>query len=121
MNPLTLSSFTLTSGLGTGLRAHVDALLGQRSGLAPCTFESARLDTWVGQVPDEHLAPVQRTLAAFDCRNNRLAQLALAQDGFDAGRGAGTAALRRASHRAVPGNQHVRNSADRNRLPATRR
>jgi len=82
MNPLTLSSFTLTSGLGTGLRAHADALLGQRSGLAPCTFESARLDTWVGQVPDERLAPVAAELAAYDCRNNRLAQLALAQDGF---------------------------------------
>lgn len=82
MNPLTLSSFTLTSGLGTGLRAHVDALLGQRSGLAPCTFESARLDTWIGQVPDERLAPVPAELAAYDCRNNRLAQLALAQDGF---------------------------------------
>jgi 3-oxoacyl-[acyl-carrier-protein] synthase-1 len=82
MNPLTLSSFTLTSGLGTGLRAHADALRGQRSGLAPCAFDGAQLDTWVGQVPDERLAPVAPALAAYDCRNNRLAQLALAQDGF---------------------------------------
>jgi 3-oxoacyl-[acyl-carrier-protein] synthase-1 len=54
----------------------------KRSGLAPCAFESVRLDTWVGQVPDEQLVPLPAELAAFDCRNNRLAQLALAQDGF---------------------------------------
>jgi 3-oxoacyl-[acyl-carrier-protein] synthase-1 len=83
MNPLSMSSFTLTTSLGTGLRAHVEALLARRSGLAPCTFESARLDTWVGQVPDERLAPLPPELAAYDCRNHRLVLLALAQDGFE--------------------------------------
>jgi len=83
MNPLTLTHYTLTSSLGAGLEAHVDALRGRRSGLAPCAFESARLDTWVGQVPDQQLASVPVSLARYDCRNNRLAHLALAQDGFD--------------------------------------
>ena len=82
MKPLTLTAFTLTSSLGVGLRTHLEALGGGRSGLAPCAFESARLDTWVGQVPDRQLAPLPEALAAADCRNNRLAQLALAQDGF---------------------------------------
>jgi len=82
LKPLTLSAFTLTSSLGLGESAHVDALRSGRSGLAPCAFESARLDTWVGQVPDVHLQPLSGELAAGDCRNNRLAQLALAQDGF---------------------------------------
>lgn len=82
MKPLTLSAFTLTTSLGVGLRAHIEALRTGRSGLTPCAFESARLDTWVGQVPDEQLAPVHEKSAASDCRNNRLAQLALAQDGF---------------------------------------
>ena len=82
MKPLTLSAFTLTSSLGVGLRAHVEALRGGRSGLIPCAFEGARLETWVGQVQDEQLAPVPEEMAAADCRNNRLAQLALAQDGF---------------------------------------
>ena len=75
MKPLTLSAFTLTSSLGIGLRAHLDALRAGRSGLAPCAFESARLDTWVGQVPDAQLAPVHEELAAYDCRNNRLARV----------------------------------------------
>jgi 3-oxoacyl-[acyl-carrier-protein] synthase-1 len=82
LKPLTLSAFTLTSSLGVGLRAHVQALRGLRSGLAPCAFESARLDTWLGQVPDEQLTPLPEEMTAADCRNNRLAQLALAQDGF---------------------------------------
>jgi len=82
LKPLTLSAFTLTTSLGIGLRAHIDALRSGRSGLARCAFESARLDTWVGQVPDARLAPINEELAAFDCRNNRLAQLALAQDDF---------------------------------------
>jgi len=82
LKPLTLSAFTLTTSLGLGQTAHVDALRSGRSGLAPCAFESARLDTWVGQVPDAHLQPVGGELAAGDCRNNRLAQLALVQDDF---------------------------------------
>ena len=82
LKPLTLSAFTLTSCLGLGVDAHLEALRAGRSGLAPCAFESARLDTWVGQVRDEQLAPVEGKLSASDCRNNRLAQLALRQDGF---------------------------------------
>src|SRR5207344_1555241 len=70
------------TSLGVGLRAHMEALSSGRSGLAPCKFESARLDTWVGQVQDQLLAPLPAAMAAADCRNNRLAQLALAQDGF---------------------------------------
>jgi 3-oxoacyl-[acyl-carrier-protein] synthase-1 len=83
MNPLTLTRYTLTTCLGAGLQAHVDALRDRRSGLTPCAFETARLDTWVGQVPDQQLAPVPVSLPRYDCRNNRLAHLALAQDGFD--------------------------------------
>ncbi|HYL19115.1 MAG TPA: beta-ketoacyl-[acyl-carrier-protein] synthase II, partial [Burkholderiales bacterium] len=41
MIPLTLTHYTLTSSLGAGLDAHVDALRGRRSGLAPCAFETA--------------------------------------------------------------------------------
>ena len=62
----------------------VAALDSMRSGLAPCAFETARLATWVGQIPNERLLPVRADLAEFDCRNHRVAQLCLAQDGFEA-------------------------------------
>ena len=54
-----------------------------RSGLAPCGFETVALDTFVGQIADPLLAPVRDDLIEFDCRNNRIAQLCLRQDGFE--------------------------------------
>ena len=82
MSPLALRSFTATSAIGCGLEATLASLHAQRSGLAPCSFETVSLDTCVGEVAgvDEMALPPE--LAEFDCRNNRLAWLALAQDGF---------------------------------------
>ena len=82
MKPLLLSHFTATSCLGRGLDATLDALRGQRGGLAPCDFERAALDTWIGAVEGVDAEPLRADLAAYACRNNRLAQLGLAQDGF---------------------------------------
>lgn len=82
MRPLLISAATLASSLGLGLEATRDALASGASGLAPCRFETAALDTWVGEiagVDETRLAP---ELRAFDCRNNRAAELGLAQDGF---------------------------------------
>ena len=58
------------------------ALREKRSGLAPCGFETARIDTYVGPVPELDDFRVRLDLQDYDCRNNRLAQLCLEQDGF---------------------------------------
>jgi 3-oxoacyl-[acyl-carrier-protein] synthase-1 len=58
------------------------ALRGKRSGLAPCHFDTARIDTYVGSVPGLDDFRVRPDLGEYDCRNNRLAQLCLEQDGF---------------------------------------
>ncbi|WP_213308832.1 beta-ketoacyl-[acyl-carrier-protein] synthase family protein [Paraburkholderia sacchari] len=84
MKPLLLSHFTATSCLGRGLDATLDALRGQRGGLAPCDFERAELDTWIGAVEGVDAVPMRADLADYACRNNRLAQLGLVQDGFAA-------------------------------------
>lgn len=83
MNPLLLTHFTATSCAGRGLDATLDALSAARSGLAPCDFEGAALHTFTGRVAGIEDAPVRADFAEFDCRNNRLAQLAMMQDGFD--------------------------------------
>jgi 3-oxoacyl-[acyl-carrier-protein] synthase-1 len=82
MTPLAISAFTLTTALGAGCAATIDALKAQRTGLAPVTFMNLPLDTWVGEVAgvDDEVLP--RQLADFECRNNRLAWLGLQQDGF---------------------------------------
>ncbi|KML41523.1 3-oxoacyl-ACP synthase, partial [Burkholderia lata] len=84
MKPLLLSHFTATSCIGRGLDATLDALRHARGGLTPCDFERADLDTWIGAVDGVDAQPVRADHADFDCRNNRLAQLGLMQDGFDA-------------------------------------
>lgn len=82
MNPLILSAGALVNALGVGLDASLDALKAGRSGLRRCDFEPADLDTWIGRVDDQLLMPISGELAAFDCRNNRLARLALDSDGL---------------------------------------
>jgi 3-oxoacyl-[acyl-carrier-protein] synthase I len=78
--PITLS--TATSALGAGRAAHLEALLAQRSGLAPLRFEQLPLTTWTGEVEGVDHVVLPDGLQKFDCRNNRLAWLGLQQDGF---------------------------------------
>ncbi|HTD12891.1 MAG TPA: beta-ketoacyl-[acyl-carrier-protein] synthase family protein [Steroidobacteraceae bacterium] len=82
MQPLALTSFTATSCLGSGLDATLAALRARRTGLAPCNFETVTLDAHVGEVPGVDAVSLPADLHTYDCRNNRLAHLALAQDGF---------------------------------------
>ena len=82
MTPLVLRSFTATSAIGRGLAATLARLEAQRSGLAPCRFETVSLDTCVGEVAGVDEVALPRELAEFECRNNRLAWLALREDGF---------------------------------------
>src|SRR5258706_687645 len=82
MNPLALTSFTATSCIGRGVAATLATLRERRTGLVPCAFETVTLDTWVGEVAGVDDAPLPATLHEFECRNNRLAHLGLAQDGL---------------------------------------
>jgi 3-oxoacyl-[acyl-carrier-protein] synthase-1 len=82
MKPLLLSHFTATSCIGRGLGPTLDALRLGKSGLAPCDFDTVDLDTWIGKVANVDETIIRADLRAFDCRNNRLLQLALEQDGF---------------------------------------
>ncbi|HEX4268105.1 MAG TPA: beta-ketoacyl-[acyl-carrier-protein] synthase family protein [Steroidobacteraceae bacterium] len=82
MTPLVLRHFTATSCIGRGLQATLESLHAQRSGLTACAFETATLDTHIGEVPGVDEVQLPPALRRFDCRNNRLAQLGLAQDGF---------------------------------------
>jgi 3-oxoacyl-[acyl-carrier-protein] synthase-1 len=82
MGPLVISRFCVANGLGSGAEAMLRALRGKLSGLAPCHFDTARIDTYVGSVPGLDDFRVRPDLRDYDCRNNRLAQLCLEQDGF---------------------------------------
>jgi 3-oxoacyl-[acyl-carrier-protein] synthase-1 len=82
MTPLLLEGYTATSCIGRGAAATLESLLEQRSGLSICAFETVDLRTHVGEVAGVDQVRIPESLRAFDCRNNRLAELALRQDGF---------------------------------------
>ena len=82
MQPLAISRYSIVNCLGAGTQAVFDALCEKRSGLAPCDFGGAALDTWIGRVPGLESARVRPDLGACDCRNHRLAQIGLELDGF---------------------------------------
>ena len=83
MTPLLLSAYTASTSLGRGLNATRAALQAGRSGLAPCAFETVKLDTWIGEVADVDAQTLPAALSRYDCRNNRLALLGLQADGFE--------------------------------------
>ncbi|HTV97408.1 MAG TPA: beta-ketoacyl-[acyl-carrier-protein] synthase family protein [Steroidobacteraceae bacterium] len=84
MKPLVLKAFTATSCIGRGLGQTLESLHAERSGLSRCRFETADLDTHVGEVAGVDAQELPARLGRFDCRNNRLAELGLQQDGFAA-------------------------------------
>jgi 3-oxoacyl-[acyl-carrier-protein] synthase-1 len=82
MTPLRISSHSIACAAGVGVPALADALRARRSGLRPNDFTDTALPTWIGRVDGLEQRPLPAELAHWDCRNNRLAWLALNADGF---------------------------------------
>ncbi len=81
MPALALRAYTATTALGRGRHAQASALRERRSGLRRNDFGGEeRLDCWIGRVDGLEEAALPAALAHWECRNNRLAWLALQQD-----------------------------------------
>jgi 3-oxoacyl-[acyl-carrier-protein] synthase-1 len=77
---LAMGDFSLVTALGKGRAQTVSALRENRSAIAPCTFDALPIPTYVGEISGLDDTPLQGKFSAFDCRNNRLAAMALRQD-----------------------------------------
>ena len=83
MPPLAIRRYTATTALGRGRDAQLNAVRERRGGLRPNDFGGdARLDCWIGRVDGLESDTLPGALAQWECRNNRLAWLALQQDGM---------------------------------------
>ncbi len=82
MRPLLLTHVGVVSCLGAGQAETLRQLRRGESGLRPCDFEGAALETHIGRVTGLETAPILGVRAPYDCRNHRLAQRALERDGF---------------------------------------
>jgi 3-oxoacyl-[acyl-carrier-protein] synthase I len=86
MRPLIITAISLVTALGHGTASTLAALRARRGALRPC--DVAELDLppgaggYVGRVVGVETHALPTALARFDCRNNRLADLALHTDGF---------------------------------------
>ncbi|WP_431280923.1 beta-ketoacyl-[acyl-carrier-protein] synthase family protein [Humitalea sp. 24SJ18S-53] len=83
MWPLAIAARSTVTALGAGTEPLRAALHARRGGLARCDFPGGPAATWLGQVPGLDSATPPLGLRAYDCRNNRLAELALRSDGFE--------------------------------------
>jgi len=81
--PLVLTAYTATTCLGSGLEPMTAALRNGMGGLTKCEFEATDLETYVGEIQGVDAESLPAAYRSFNCRNNRLAKLAMRQDGFE--------------------------------------
>ena len=85
MPPLSVGNYTATTALGAGRDAWYR---GAARAAATCANDMRSpgghdlLETWIGRVEGVETVALPTTLADWDCRNNRLAWLALQHDGM---------------------------------------
>ena len=79
---LAIRAYTATTALGRGRTAQAQALEERRSGLRRNDFGLEPLETWIGRVDGLEDAALPARFSQCECRNNRLAWLALQQDGM---------------------------------------
>ena len=80
--PLRITAFTACSAAGADKRELLGALRAGRTGLRPNSIPELPLSTWIGRVPGIEDQPLPRSYAQWESRNNRLAWMGLAADGF---------------------------------------
>lgn len=83
MRPLRIGAISTVSAIGRGEAEMFASLADRRSGLRPCDFGGVSVG-WIGRVQGVEAHAVPAHLSRFDCRNNRLADLALQTDSFAA-------------------------------------
>lgn len=82
MQPLYITNYSAVNALGYGKSKILSSLLEERTGLDYCDFDGAALDTYIGKVNNLEEFALNEQYSRYDCRNNRLANACLHQDGF---------------------------------------
>ncbi|WP_246628530.1 beta-ketoacyl-ACP synthase [Methylomagnum ishizawai] len=82
MPSIAIRAYALVNALGVGRAATLAALRSGCSGLRPCDFPGTDLATWIGRVEGVETLPLPGRWARYECRNHRLARMALECDGF---------------------------------------
>lgn len=81
-SPIVISAASLVTALGSGQRATLTALQERRDVLRRSDFAQLA-QGYIGRVEGVEQHSLPHALSGFECRNNRLAAMALGCDGFD--------------------------------------
>ena len=82
MQSLYITASSLVNSLGIGKNNTLKALQNNTSGLKKAEFDWLDFQTFVGEVPQINEIQLENKLKEFDCRNNRIAKLALDSENF---------------------------------------
>lgn len=82
LNPLGVAALAVTHSLGSGADSLWHSVTHKTSGLRKNDLNWCDLDCWIGQSPEVERSPLPRALQRWDCRNHRLAWLALQSEEF---------------------------------------
>src|SRR5690349_18306982 len=107
MQPLALTACSVVSAIGCGIDATLSSLRDRRGALRPCDFGGLTTG-YIGRINALEAHALPQAAQVFNCRNNRLTDMALRTDGF-AGRvieARERYGANRIARRA--GNQHLR-------------
>lgn len=83
MTPLSITALSTVNAFGTGFAATVEGLMANRVALRANDYEDAHVETHIGRVDGVEEVRLPAEFARFDCRNNRLAEMAIRADGFE--------------------------------------
>jgi len=79
---LQISASTMVNATGAGKTVTQEAISDLKSGLQQAEYPGLDFETWFGQVSGLESVAIENNLREFECRNNRLAKLALDTDQF---------------------------------------
>ena len=82
ITPLTLTASSLVNAAGIGKKSTLESLQNGTTALRDISFPGLDFKTWLGLVDGLENIELETSLLRFNCRNNKLAKLALDTDGF---------------------------------------
>lgn len=79
-----VTAYSVLAAAGVGSAALRESLIRHTGGLTRFEDDAGSVDTFVGRIEAADEVRLPATLSDYDCRNNRLAEIALGLDGFSA-------------------------------------
>jgi len=82
IKPLSITASTIVNAAGAGKKYTFNNIKNNASALTSTGYPGLNFDTYLGVVDHVDSTKIEPELSIFDCRNNRLAKMALDTDGF---------------------------------------